>query len=116
MAITCPRCGSEYDATLFQFGHRVRCVCGQEIEYPGTDLRAGHVFSQEGVVATAPASVRESDDESAARSWEVWRQGDDGNAFSVRDGLTAKEADDLVAVYESRGHKQLYWKSRAKGN
>jgi DNA-directed RNA polymerase subunit RPC12/RpoP len=34
MAITCPRCGSEFDATLFQFGHRVRCRCGVEIEYP----------------------------------------------------------------------------------
>ncbi len=43
MAITCPRCGSQYDATLFEFGHRVRCPCGAEIEYPGGDRRAGHV-------------------------------------------------------------------------
>jgi len=47
MAITCPRCGSQFDATLFQFGHRVRCRCGAEIEYPGTDLRTGHVLFQE---------------------------------------------------------------------
>jgi hypothetical protein len=46
MAITCPRCGSEFDATLFQFGHRVRCRCGAEIEYPGPDQRAGHVAAQ----------------------------------------------------------------------
>jgi hypothetical protein len=46
MAITCPHCGSEFDATLFQFGHRVQCNCGVEIEYPGTDLRAGHVVAQ----------------------------------------------------------------------
>lgn len=46
MAITCPRCGSEFDATLFQFGHRVSCRCGAEVEYPGTDLRAGHVVAQ----------------------------------------------------------------------
>jgi len=39
MAITCPKCGS-------QFGHRVRCDCGAEIEYPGTELRAGHVATQ----------------------------------------------------------------------
>ena len=47
MAITCPRCGSEFDVTLFQFGHGVRCRCGAEIEYPGTDVRAGHVVAQE---------------------------------------------------------------------
>jgi hypothetical protein len=46
MAITCPRCGSEFDVTLFQFGHGVRCRCGAEVEYPGTGLRAGHVASQ----------------------------------------------------------------------
>lgn len=43
MAITCPRCGAEYDATLFEYGHRVRCGCGEEIRYPGTDRRSGHV-------------------------------------------------------------------------
>jgi poly(ADP-ribose) glycohydrolase ARH3 len=46
MAITCPHCGSQFDATLFQFGHRVRCHCGTEVEYPGTDLRAGHIVAQ----------------------------------------------------------------------
>jgi len=28
----------------FQFGHRVRCHCGVEIEYPGMDQRGGHVL------------------------------------------------------------------------
>ena len=46
MAITCPRCGSQFDATLFQFGHGVRCRCGADVEYPGTDLRTGHVATQ----------------------------------------------------------------------
>ena len=46
MAITCPKCGSQFDATLFEFGHRVRCDCGAEVEYPGTDLRGGHVDAQ----------------------------------------------------------------------
>ena len=46
MAITCPKCGSQFDATLFQFGNRVRCRCGAEVEYPGTDMRAGHVVAQ----------------------------------------------------------------------
>jgi hypothetical protein len=46
MAITCSRCGAEFDATLFEFGHRVRCRCGVEVEYPGADLRAGHVAAE----------------------------------------------------------------------
>ncbi len=43
MAITCPSCGAAFDATLFQFDHRVRCDCGVEIEFPGTNLCSGHV-------------------------------------------------------------------------
>jgi hypothetical protein len=46
MAITCPRCGSQFDVTLFQFGHKVRCLCGEEIAYPGLDQRGGHVDVQ----------------------------------------------------------------------
>ncbi|NLS98280.1 MAG: hypothetical protein GXX96_39625 [Planctomycetaceae bacterium] len=38
MAITCPRCGAQFDVTLFQFGHGVRCQCGQWVE-----LERGHV-------------------------------------------------------------------------
>lgn len=45
MAITCPRCGAEFDATLFEFGNSVCCDCGTEIEYPGDNRRAGHVVA-----------------------------------------------------------------------
>jgi hypothetical protein len=38
MAITCPRCGAGFDVTLFQFGHRVRCDCGEEVSYPGAAM------------------------------------------------------------------------------
>jgi len=31
MAIGCPRCGREYDVTLFQFERTVRCACGAEV-------------------------------------------------------------------------------------
>ena len=41
MAINCPRCGAGYDATLFQFGHRVECACGQWV-----DRDHGHVASR----------------------------------------------------------------------
>ena len=57
-AITCPRCGSEFDATLFQFGQRVRCHCGVEIEYPGTDQRSGHVLAPGEAKAVAIAATR----------------------------------------------------------
>jgi translation initiation factor IF-2 len=40
MAITCPRCGAGFDVTLFQFGHRVRCACGEWV-----DLRRGHLMT-----------------------------------------------------------------------
>jgi nitroreductase len=43
MAITCPHCGAEFDASLFEYEHCVRCICGAEIRYPGSDLRSGHV-------------------------------------------------------------------------
>src|SRR5579871_319894 len=46
MAITCPKCGAQFDATLFEFGNRVRCDCGAEVEYPGTLLSQGHVLVQ----------------------------------------------------------------------
>jgi hypothetical protein len=32
MSVTCPNCGAEYDSTLFQFGHKVRCVCGHLVD------------------------------------------------------------------------------------
>lgn len=43
MAITCPKCGAQFDATLFNFGHGLRCNCGAKIEYPGAESRGGHV-------------------------------------------------------------------------
>ena len=46
MAITCPKCGSQFDATLFEFGNRVRCDCGTEVEYPGAGLSSGHIVVQ----------------------------------------------------------------------
>jgi DNA-directed RNA polymerase subunit RPC12/RpoP len=115
MSITCPRCGSEFDATLFQFGNSVRCRCGTEVKYPGADLRAGHVVARsEDSEIAYPASTADKSLALTERCWEVWRQGDDGNAFVVQSDLTEREADDLVAVFESRGHKQVYWKTKAK--
>ena len=40
MAFRCPGGGAELDATLFEFGRKVKCECGREVE-------AGHVLEIE---------------------------------------------------------------------
>lgn len=37
MAYTCPKCGRQYDPTLFEFGRTVDCECGFRL-----DIRDGH--------------------------------------------------------------------------
>jgi len=32
MAIICPKCGAQYDVTLFQFGRTIVCSCGQVVD------------------------------------------------------------------------------------
>jgi phosphoglycolate phosphatase-like HAD superfamily hydrolase len=32
MAITCPNCGHQYDATLFVFGQSIQCECGTSFD------------------------------------------------------------------------------------
>lgn len=32
MAFRCPHCGRELDATLFEFGRKLKCECGRTIE------------------------------------------------------------------------------------
>jgi UDP-N-acetyl-2-amino-2-deoxyglucuronate dehydrogenase len=41
--------------------------------------------------------------------WAVHRQDDNGNRFVVREHLSQAEAVRLVAEFEARGHKQMYW-------
>lgn len=33
MAISCPRCGRQYDVTLFQFGRTINCACGERVGF-----------------------------------------------------------------------------------
>jgi len=47
-------------------------------------------------------------------NWSVWRQGDDGNQFLIEDGLSEETAKQMVADFEARGHKQLYWTTQQK--
>lgn len=42
MAIVCPRCGRQYDVTLFEFGISVTCDCGERVNpFAGEDARPG---------------------------------------------------------------------------
>jgi hypothetical protein len=40
------------------------------------------------------------------------RQDDNGNRFVVAVKLTREAAESMAAMYEARGHKQLYWVER----
>lgn len=44
-------------------------------------------------------------------SFQVWRQGDDGNPFHVGSPTSERDAKCWVRHLESLGHKQLYWYS-----
>ncbi len=46
--------------------------------------------------------------------WSVWRIDDNSNTFVVREHLTREAAEQLVAEFESRGHKQRYWAERQR--
>jgi SAM-dependent methyltransferase len=49
MAIQCPRCRRQYDVTLFEFGRRIECDCGEEL-----DLNTGHQAGTGGEWAPSP--------------------------------------------------------------
>ncbi len=41
MAVVCPSCGRQYDATLFQFGREVLCECGRVVRGAGHTIELG---------------------------------------------------------------------------
>lgn len=47
--------------------------------------------------------------EQSLKRWEVWRMDDNGNQFKILAGLNREEAEQAVARYEAKGHKQTYW-------
>lgn len=46
------------------------------------------------------------------KSYQVWRQGDDGNQVPIGSPTTKRDAECWVAEFESHRHKQIYWVSR----
>ena len=47
----------------------------------------------------------------ALHSFEVWRQGDDGNPIRIGDATSERDASCLVKQLTSSDHKQIYWYS-----
>ncbi len=52
MAITCPRCNRQYDVTLFEFGRRIVCECGEliaagDVSYPVRGKPEDHLTPEE---------------------------------------------------------------------
>jgi hypothetical protein len=47
--------------------------------------------------------------EPGERAWTVWRQDDNGNQVEMSRYANPGAAAAVVAAYERRGHKQLYW-------
>ena len=43
------------------------------------------------------------------RAWTVWRQDDNGNQVEMARYGNPRAAATVVAEYERRGHKQIYW-------
>lgn len=48
----------------------------------------------------------------AGPRWRVLRIDNNGNRFILADDLSAQAADQLIAAYECKGHKQTYFKER----
>ena len=94
MAITCPRCGADFDATLFQFGHRVQCDCGAEVRYPDVDLRSGHIATN-----TAPPDKKTPQAAAAmARGQERFKQALEEIRRGHKD-LAGKALDAAIGAY-----------------
>lgn len=70
------------------------------------------VAFQEGSKATIPQFATEFSELLELNSFQVWRQGDDGNPMKVGGPTSKRDADCRVAEFESHHHKQIYWVSR----
>jgi hypothetical protein len=78
---------------------------------PFRELLAAFPADAEGIM-TEPKHDTES---LSQGTWAVHRQDDNGNQFVVQQHLSHEEALRLVAEFEARGHKQLYWAEAEQG-
>lgn len=58
----------------------------------------------------AKAGGKRVDAPGSSAGWSVWREDDHGGRFEIRRGMRLEDAEQLVRDFESRGHKQSYWR------
>lgn len=100
MAILCPRCGHEYDVTLFSFGSTVRCDCGADVS-----LEPGHT-------RRAPARLAPADRE-ARRGMEEIARGADAVVDLILDPEVA-DVDVDIAIERLRDRAEALFPGRAR--
>lgn len=61
------------------------------------------------IIRCAAMNSRDAQSDRPMEDWIVFRIDDNGNVFTVRTELSRDEAERLVAEFEARGHKQMYW-------
>ena len=61
-----------------------------------------------------PAHEPDDRDLEIPPAFQVWRIDDNGNVFTVGEPTSERDARCLVAMYEARGHKQMYWVAPVK--
>jgi len=44
MAIICPDCGREFDVTLFEYGHKIKCSCGNTLKFENIKHKDNYRF------------------------------------------------------------------------
>jgi guanine deaminase len=110
MAITCPRCGAEFDATLFQFGHAVRCNCGAQVRYPDVDLRRGHIIADSGLPHNLSSLNRQLLHEAIRLSIEKIESGEGGpfGAVIARDGeIVGRGWNRVTSTNDPTAHAEI---------
>ena len=55
-----------------------------------------------------PQQIKDIESEQS-RDYIVYRIDDNGNVFVVKKEMRQEDAEHLVAEFEARGHKQMYW-------
>lgn len=65
MSFRCPKCGAEYDASLFQFGVAVRCDCGEIVRPEHVRPVSDDVARREGDSEEARRRAAMRDEEAA---------------------------------------------------
>ena len=105
MAVCCPRCGHEYDITLFSFGATVRCDCGAAVS--ALEPRTAPAGPDEG----APSLPDLRERESRRRMSEISR-GADRIASMILYGDFA-EVDIAIAVERLRDRTEELFPGRS---